>query len=70
MTDTDTCPLNEVGHKYFIFKTAEIFEPLGLDTGDGTKVPAKFSDKPVYVKTEYAILGCNCGSVIKKEVKQ
>lgn len=68
--EKDICPVSEFGtHRYFIFKTADVFLPLGLDTGDGDdKVPATFKGKPVYVKTEVATLGCNCGSVIQKEV--
>jgi len=59
---TDTCPNNEFGHRYFIFKVVESFVPyVGID---------KPYDEQVYVKKEHALLGCNCGSVIKNEVKQ
>lgn len=51
---------NDHEHRYFIFKTFEAFEPTVVGQG-GVQL---------YEKTEYAVLGCNCGSVVKEEVKQ
>lgn len=56
--EDDTCSLNDYGHKYFIYKTIEVFEPFNTKTVEH-----------LYIKKEYAMLGCNCGSVIKKEIK-
>lgn len=67
----DLCPINASGdHRYFVFKTSEVFELLDmshiseLESALMPKLPSQ-----LYVKKEYAILGCNCGSVIKTEVK-
>jgi hypothetical protein len=58
------CPISGDQHRYFIFKTFEVFEPYILDNNK--------EEAPVllYQKNEYAILGCNCGSAIKTTVKK
>lgn len=59
--NNDACPNSDIGvHRYFIFKTVECFERVEVFSELGT----------LYVKNEYALLGCNCGSVVKTEVKQ
>lgn len=59
----DLCPITGQAHRYFIFKTFEGYEPtmtLELD---------KPTTDLAYYKREFAILGCNCGSVIKIKVQ-
>jgi hypothetical protein len=68
MTDSkNLCPISDTGnHRYFIFKAVEVFEPLQVSlAADG---PADLKHT-FYEKVEYALLGCNCGSVIKQKVK-
>lgn len=79
----DYCPLNPSGdHRYFIFKTVEVFEtytpPVGIYSAvisnkelavKNDREVEKWFSTQLYQKKEYAILGCNCGSAIKKEVK-
>ena len=62
----DTCPVTDSGnHRYFIFKAVEVFEPfIDIDL-EATGKNGKY-----YEKVEYAISGCNCGSVVKQKVKQ
>lgn len=65
----NVCPLNGDNHRYFVFKTTSEFVPVDTD-----KVVYR-EDYPgpvvqLYEKVEYAVLGCNCGSVIKTEVKE
>lgn len=80
--DQDFCPISGDQHRYFIFKTIEVFEiytpPLDIYSAImGNKELALKNDPEVekwfstqlYAKKEYAVLGCNCGSVIRKEVK-
>lgn len=64
MSDTqDLCPSTDNGnHRYFIFKVVEVFEPYTFKNGD--------NNPNLYEKVEYALLGCNCSSVIKQKVKQ
>lgn len=76
MTQTqDLCPLNTSGdHRYFIFKTVEVFE-LYKGSYDGLPIDATGQrdgklGTNLYEKIEYGLLGCNCGSVIKSRVKQ
>lgn len=49
-------------HRYFIFKTEVAYEKCGAMAIRGLM-------RDVFEKVEYAILGCNCGSVIKERVK-
>ncbi len=56
----DYCPLSDIGHKYFIYKTYETYEQTKYKTSDGT---------PLYQKVEYASLGCNCSSVVRRRIK-
>lgn len=49
-------------HRYFIFKTYVGYDPITDEEYLGGKWGT------VYKQQEYAILGCNCGSVIKMEV--
>ncbi len=58
---SDECPLNPSGHKFFLFKAFETYEfhSNGLVTGT-----------PLYQKIEYAVLGCNCGRVIRTNIKE
>lgn len=60
MENEDICPINNDRHRYFIFKTYDVFEPVNLGTGHDN----------IYEKVEYAVLGCNCSSVIRKRVKE
>ena len=53
----DECPLNTYGHKYFVFKTFEAYDLYSTTQG-----------LPLYAKQEYAVLGCNCGNVIKQKI--
>lgn len=70
----DLCPNQTDGnHRYFVFKTVEVFVPyvFTLDgSEDNTTVEKILVSIPqLYEKKEQAVLGCNCGSVIKTEVK-
>lgn len=67
MTDTsDYCPLNRDGHKYFVAgKTYTDFVPY-----DGDRTIMEILDETkLYVRNEYVIQSCNCGSVIRKLVE-
>lgn len=76
--DGDFCFYTGDQHKYFVFKTVEIYELHKIIDGSDPDVNPKdigvildfVRNNNLYVKKEYAILGCNCGSVIRKEVKQ
>lgn len=62
MSKVDICPISGDQHRYFIWQTKNEFEPFnGGDPNTGAQL---------FVKIEYAILGCNCGSAIKKRIKQ
>lgn len=63
MSTTD-CPLNEAGHRYFIYKTFEVYEPLYSDTYAMQDSPAQ-----LYEKVEYAVMGCNCSATVKRKIK-
>jgi hypothetical protein len=61
----DLCPLNMTGdHRYFIFKTVEVFEPIPKE-----EIADPTPGRQLYEKIEYALLGCNCGSSIKTVVE-
>lgn len=47
-------------HRFFIFETKVAFEKF-----DSSAHP----DNDLYERIEYAILGCNCGEVIKRKIK-
>lgn len=66
MPDTqDLCPNQSDGnHRYFVFKTAEVFVPQDPERTGQTDVTTT-----LYEKIEQAVLGCNCGSVIKRVVQ-
>ena len=69
------CPLTGGDHKYFISKTLEGYAPFKLLVSDFTseglnKIIFKTEDTIIYAKREFAILGCNCGSAIKKEIEK
>lgn len=67
MATDNLCANSDSGdHRYFVFKTFEVFEPVNSDDVMEAKeqIPRQF-----YEKVEYAVLGCNCGSVIKKVVE-
>ena len=65
MNDTDTlCPITGSYHKYFMFSTKSEFEPV-IDSDELLK-----PDQQLYRRVEYAILNCNCTSVIKKRIIQ
>lgn len=52
-------------HKYFMFETKTAFVPYKFDSAD--IVTGIDTDNTVlYIREEYAVLACNCGSVIKK----
>lgn len=58
------CPITGQPHRYFIFKTFENYEPtVTFENGKPTADIA-------YYKREIAVLGCNCGSVIRREVEK
>lgn len=61
-TSTTPCPLNSGDHRYFLFKSYEAFEPV-INQGSLN------GNNQIYEKVEYAILGCNCSSVVKTKVK-
>lgn len=66
MIEQDNCPNNDSGdHRYFIFKTQEVYVPFAGPWKPGTKIPTV----DLFTRIEQAVLGCNCGSVIKKEVR-
>lgn len=59
----DDCPLNpQYGHKYFIFQVRDAYELTNQVDMD-----ENFAGN-LYRKMEYAVLGCNCGSIMKKAV--
>jgi hypothetical protein len=62
---TNSCPSSMSGdHKYFIYKTFETYEPAtGYLYAENDK-----DHRTLYDKVEFAILGCNCGSVIKSRI--
>lgn len=66
----DLCPNTNGEHRYFVFKTQEVFVPFKLDVSILEQALIPKLPAELYVKKEYAILGCNCGSVIKTEVEQ
>jgi hypothetical protein len=75
------CPINGDNHRYFVHSTKVEFEPSKTNNqnftakGEGLKdeVLVKMFDylntRQLYERIEYAMLGCNCGSVIKSKVK-
>lgn len=70
MAVKDLCPNTNGEHRYFVFKTVEVFEIYEPNASDLEKAIMPELPAQLYVKKEYAILGCNCGSVIKTEVKK
>lgn len=58
MTDDD-CP-NYGTHKYFTYVIKTDYEPFGEPGVAGQ----------LYLKVEYAILSCNCSSVVRVRVKK
>lgn len=57
---TDECKLNPTGHRYFVAgKTYTEFVASDVYSEQGV----------LYLRNEYAILSCNCGSVIRMKVK-
>ncbi len=61
-----TCPNTPDGkHRYFIFKTFETHELID----PAYYTVATIITIPIYQKMEYALLGCNCGTVIKRVIK-
>jgi hypothetical protein len=67
--EKDLCPLNTSGdHRYFIFKSIEVFVPFKTPENWAAWDTDKFVQ--LYQRIEYATMGCNCGSAIKTEVKQ
>ena len=55
----EACPASPGGsHRYFIFKTGTEFVAATDDDKYGM----------LYAKQEYAVLGCNCGAVVKRTV--
>lgn len=64
LEDTQACPISGDNHRYFIFKTYEEFVPQIQ-----VSLTAKAASPQLYEKVEKAVLGCNCGSVIKTKVK-
>ena len=74
MSDLDTqdpCPNNPLGHRYFIYKTFEVYEPYQPTFNTSTLTELLINNETVpdlYQKKEYGVLGCNCGSMIKSEI--
>lgn len=56
-------PDDDHDHRYFIFKTFETYELFEAKANPWT-------NKQLYEKVEYAVLGCNCGSVVRQKVLQ
>lgn len=75
MTDAD-CPLNPLGHKYFLFQTKTDYELMEYIIDDGitarTVAQHEFVKRlpPLYQKIEYAILSCNCSAVVRVRVRK
>lgn len=63
--NNDICPISGDQHRYFIFKVVEAFEPVESTIGR-----SEANGGTYYQKVEYALMGCNCGSAIKKRVEQ
>lgn len=60
----DYCTFTRGEHKYYIFSTKSDFEPVtDLEIIDIT------TDQ-LYRRIEYAVISCNCGSVLRKRVRQ
>lgn len=59
----DDCPYNARGKHYFV-----------NSVGPGVKadfIPVQFGEtvaETLYKRVDYSMIGCNCGTVIKKEV--
>lgn len=69
------CPTTGDFHRYFIFETKNGYEPIQVEVVTGVKAGILSREgttelRTLYEKVEYAVLGCNCGSVIKQKVKQ
>ncbi len=56
--------------KYFIFKVSGDFEPVDMNRVVYNEPYVTESKVQLYQRTEYAILGCACGQVIKRKIKQ
>ena len=57
---SDDCILNPAGHRFFINgKTYTDFVPYEFRDGE-----------QLYIRKEYAVLGCNCGEVFRKLVEE
>lgn len=61
----DNCPIHGENHKYFIYKVVDYFEPVVVDSIYKLSPTVTY-----YKKVEYAIMGCNCGSVVREKIKQ
>lgn len=62
----DDCPSTDNGnHRYFIFKTFEHYE-----TVPKSEVTDLQPGRQLYERREYAIIGCNCGSVMRTVAEQ
>lgn len=70
--NNDICLANDnSNHRYFIFRTVDIFEPITLeDLNVDMQLPMNYKAPILYEKVEYAISGCNCGNAIKQVVKK
>lgn len=60
--------MNDHEHRYFIFKTYDSYVLVSTEWADIGGISQTRDD--LYEKVEYAVLGCNCGSVIKMKVKE
>lgn len=66
-SNKDLCPVYGENHKFFIFKTTEVFERIEVHNWlENTPLEGD----EIYKKVEYALMGCNCGAAIKTEVQQ
>jgi hypothetical protein len=83
MSDIDTstkyedfCPLTGQFHRYFLFKTFETYERYkvidgtNIDSDAARHILAFIGSHELYEKKEYAVLSCNCSSVIKQEIQK
>lgn len=71
MTDAD-CPLNPAGHKYFTYAIKTDYEPMEYTIDSNSVAVAEFIDHlpELFRKVEYAILSCNCSSVLRVRVRK
>lgn len=65
----NTCPINGDNHKYFLFKTVSVFEVVSIYDIINPDMQNYSPTEVLYKKVEYAIMNCQCGSVVREKVK-